>query len=137
MLVNSVPLSETIVFGMPRSAITLSSSRATRCPDSDVSATRTKFSRLSYQRLPRCETCDRLSERQIRNPSSSVGLGHPAAPLASLCPEHAFDHLCDAPEASLHGRCASLSCGSPQNLLGRSSREYGGNQTDGVHATRV
>ena len=28
MLVNSVPLSETIVFGMPRSAITLSSSRA-------------------------------------------------------------------------------------------------------------
>ena len=30
MLVNSVPLSETIVFGMPRSAITLSSSRATR-----------------------------------------------------------------------------------------------------------
>jgi hypothetical protein len=39
-------LSETIVFGMPRSAITLSSSRATQCPDSDVSATRTKFSRL-------------------------------------------------------------------------------------------
>ena len=30
MLVNSVPLSETIVFGMPRSAITWSSSRATR-----------------------------------------------------------------------------------------------------------
>lgn len=33
MLVNSVPLSDTIVFGMPRSAMIRSSSRETRRPD--------------------------------------------------------------------------------------------------------
>jgi len=46
MLVNSVPLSETMVIGMPRSAISWSSSRETRKPDSDVSATKAKFSRV-------------------------------------------------------------------------------------------
>jgi hypothetical protein len=36
MLVNSVPLSETIISGGPRVAMIPSSSRATRPPDSDV-----------------------------------------------------------------------------------------------------
>jgi hypothetical protein len=44
--VNSVPLSETHVLGLPRHAITASSSRATRAPHSDVSATSAAGSRV-------------------------------------------------------------------------------------------
>jgi hypothetical protein len=58
MLVNSVPLSETIVVGMPRSAITRSNSRVTRKPDKDVSATNTRFSRL------KSSTTARMRKRQ-------------------------------------------------------------------------
>jgi hypothetical protein len=46
MLVSSVPLSLTISRGLPRRAIRASSSRATRCPESDVAATRHRHSRL-------------------------------------------------------------------------------------------
>ena len=46
MLVISVPLSETMVLGFPRPAMRLSSSRASRAPDSDVSATRQRHSRV-------------------------------------------------------------------------------------------
>ena len=46
MLVNSVPLSLTIISGRPRRAITASSSRPTLAPDSDVSATRAMHSRV-------------------------------------------------------------------------------------------
>ncbi len=45
MLVSSVPLSETQAKGQPRVAMTASSSRATRLPDSDVTATRHRHSR--------------------------------------------------------------------------------------------
>src|SRR5471032_1706261 len=45
MLVSSVPLSETQLSGLPRRAMRASSSRATRWPDSDVSATRHRHSR--------------------------------------------------------------------------------------------
>ena len=44
MLVSSVPLSETIIAGRLRVAMTASSSRATRRPDRDVSATRHRHS---------------------------------------------------------------------------------------------
>lgn len=39
LLVNSLRLSLTIIFGLPRSAMRRSNSRANRRPDSDVSAT--------------------------------------------------------------------------------------------------
>ena len=45
-LVSSVPLSLTIIGGLPRSATIASSSRATRAPDSDVSTTSARFSRV-------------------------------------------------------------------------------------------
>jgi hypothetical protein len=44
MLVISVPLSETIVLGFPRLAMRQFSSRASRVPDRDVSATRHRHS---------------------------------------------------------------------------------------------
>jgi hypothetical protein len=46
MLVSSVPLSETHVTGRLRTRMSRSSSRATRMPDSEVSATRHKHSRV-------------------------------------------------------------------------------------------
>ena len=46
MLVSSVPLSETTVSGAPRRPMMASSSRATRLPDSEVSATRPRHSRV-------------------------------------------------------------------------------------------
>lgn len=46
MLVISVPLSETIVFGFPRPAMRLSNSRESRPPDRDVSAIRHRHSRV-------------------------------------------------------------------------------------------
>jgi hypothetical protein len=49
MLVSSVPLSETIIAGQPRIAITASSSREVRRPDSEVSARLT--GRLAQIRL--------------------------------------------------------------------------------------
>ena len=44
--VNSVPLSETIVSGRPRIAMIRSSSRATRRPEIEVSATSARHSRV-------------------------------------------------------------------------------------------
>lgn len=46
MLVNSVPLSETHVVGLPRTAMMASSSRATRAPESEVSATSARLAHL-------------------------------------------------------------------------------------------
>ncbi len=46
MLVISVSLSLTTVVGTPRTAVIASSSRATRWPDSDVSATSARQARL-------------------------------------------------------------------------------------------
>jgi hypothetical protein len=46
MLVSSVPLSDTHVAGGPRLVMIVSSSRPTRSPDSDVSASRQRHSRV-------------------------------------------------------------------------------------------
>jgi hypothetical protein len=96
------------------------------------------------------QSAERGAAHRIRNPSSSVGSGHPLPgsrlhankerggnTIASLCPKHAFYRLCGAPEASLHGRCASLSCGSSQSPPAQSSHGCDGNQTDAVHEIRV
>jgi hypothetical protein len=52
MLVSSVPLSETMLTGRPRPAMMASSSRATRTPDSEVSAARHKHSRVKSSTCP-------------------------------------------------------------------------------------
>ena len=44
--VNSVPLSEMIIMGLPRRSMIAANSRATRAPDSDVSATSARHSRV-------------------------------------------------------------------------------------------
>src|SRR5438067_4616399 len=46
LLVSSLPLSLTTIFGLPRSIISRSSSRATRTPESEVSATNARHSRV-------------------------------------------------------------------------------------------
>lgn len=46
LLVSSVPLSLAIICSLPRSAMSRSSSRATRTPERDVSAISARFSRV-------------------------------------------------------------------------------------------
>src|SRR5439155_2657359 len=46
LLVSSLPLSLTTIFGLPRSIISRSSSRATRVPESELSATSARHSRV-------------------------------------------------------------------------------------------
>ena len=66
----------------------------------------------------------RLSVHQIRILSYNAFLGRLVAPLACASPRHTCVHLYDLPAASLRGRCASLSCGSPQSLSAQSSHEF-------------
>jgi hypothetical protein len=56
MLVNSVPLSLTIVRGGPRRAITVSSSRPTLAPESEVSATNAMHSLVKSSTTTAYET---------------------------------------------------------------------------------
>jgi hypothetical protein len=51
LLVNSLPLSETIIVGLPWWAISRSNSRATRTPDSEVSAMSARFSRVQLSTI--------------------------------------------------------------------------------------
>jgi hypothetical protein len=51
MLVSSVPLSETHVLGRPRRAISASSSRATRAPDSEVSGISVDIAKFTERTL--------------------------------------------------------------------------------------
>lgn len=145
MLVNSVPLSETIVFGIPRSATTRSSSRATRWPDNDVSATSTRFSRLKSsttarmrKRRPSVSASDTKSNDQrwfgpsVARSCLPANNEREATPSAFSCPMRASCRLCGAPEASLRYKYASPSCDSRQNLPAQSSHEYDGNQTVAV-----
>src|SRR5205823_11305234 len=53
MLVSSVPLSETHIVGQPRTAMTASSSRTTRKPDSEVSAMSARHSRVKSSTIVR------------------------------------------------------------------------------------
>ena len=53
MLVSSVPLSETQLFGRPRRSINMSSSRASRAPDSDVSGISARLSRVKSSTIAR------------------------------------------------------------------------------------
>ena len=53
MLVSSVPLSLTISNGLPRPAMTASSSRPTRRPESEVSAISTRHSRVKSSMMAR------------------------------------------------------------------------------------
>ena len=73
MLVSSVPLSLTTVAGLPRMAMRVSSSRATRMPDSEVSAASARQSRVKSstiarmrKRLLSASASDNLWERQRR-----------------------------------------------------------------------
>ena len=53
MLVSSVPLSETHAAGLPRAAIIAPSSRPTRRPESEVSATSARHSRVKSSTMAR------------------------------------------------------------------------------------
>ena len=115
MLVSSVPLSETHMAGRPRVAMTASSSRATRRPGSEVSATRQRHSRVKSsttakirKRRPSVE--QRLTEvqapalvRPLRDRHRGPGAERPLAPAT---PTHLEPLLAIEPAELLvvHGR---------------------------------
>jgi ABC-type branched-subunit amino acid transport system substrate-binding protein len=68
MLVSSVPLSLTIIIGRPRRAITASSSRPTRVPDNDVSATNAMHSRV------KSSTTARISVSQLAKEKNRIAI---------------------------------------------------------------
>ena len=79
MLVSSVPLSETQLLGRPRRAISVSSSRATRAPDSDVSGISARLSRVkssTIARMRKRRPSVKLSDTKSRDYRS---VGHSAA----------------------------------------------------------
>jgi hypothetical protein len=87
MLVSSVPLSLTIIAGQPRQAITASSSRPTRAPDNDVSATNAMHSRVKSSTTASIRK-RRLSASVSLTKSSDHRWFAPAAtPSEPVCPE--------------------------------------------------
>ena len=95
-----MPLSLTSMRGRPRSSTMRSSSRATRTPDSDVSTTRARHSRLKSSttarmrnRLPSANASAKKSsdQRWLRFQGSSSGARVPSAPLAHREPFLAID----------------------------------------------
>ena len=64
-LVSSVPLSETIVVGRPRSAMTASSSRATRKPGNEVSAASVAACRYRARRCAKSSAATRRSSSTL------------------------------------------------------------------------
>lgn len=86
-LVNFGPLSDTHCAGRPRLAISASSSRITRPPDSEVSATRHRLSRVWSS------TTDRMRKRRpsIRDQGVVNELHRPAL-IGPLCCEQRHTH---------------------------------------------
>ena len=64
--VSSVPLSLTIMAGLPRASMRVSSSRATRIPDSEVSATNARHSRVKSSTMAKIR-------KRLLQASASVG----------------------------------------------------------------
>ena len=72
MLVSSVPLSETHMAGRPRAAMRASSSRTTRKPGRDVSATSARHSRVKSSTTVRIRTAGHRQVCPTGNPCSSA-----------------------------------------------------------------
>ena len=90
--VNSVPLSLTMVSGRPRCWMMMSSSRATRAPDSEVSATSATHSRVQLsitvrmrKRLPSVSWSDTKSSDQRWLATNGVSSGR-RVPMARFRP---------------------------------------------------
>jgi hypothetical protein len=94
--INSVPLSLTIILGLPRSAMSPSSSRATRRPNSEVSATSVMLSRVQSstttdrmrKRRPSVRWSATKSKPQRSFGAGGISIGSADNPLASAAATH-------------------------------------------------
>jgi len=110
MQVSSVPLSETIIAGQPRRVITASSSRATRRPGNDVSATSARHSRVKSSTIARMRNRRPSANASDRKSRLQRWFGPFGSEPVSLRP--ACDPIAGAPGAVLHGRVIGASYGS-------------------------
>ena len=112
MLVNSVPLSVTIVAGRPRRAMTASSSRATRTPDSEVSATSVRHSRVKSSTTASIRNRRLSANASDRKSSDQRWFGPCGKAIGALVPKARLRPDAGAPEAVPRDRAVAASCGS-------------------------
>jgi hypothetical protein len=116
-----VTLSLTTARGFPRSATIASSSRATLAPDSEVSATSARHSRVKSSPRKGCGTADHSPACRTRSPVTNGGSAPAVAPSAPGCPMPASGRRGGAPSAPPLDRDAAASCGSAPDPHGPAS----------------
>ncbi len=146
--VSSVPLSLTIVRGLPRSSTIRSSSRpiqpqipegisASR-PDSDVSATRPRHSRVKSSTTARTGAAAHWPACPTRSPRTSAGSAPPAGPWASASRAPASGRpasgrpVC-ARRAAPRGEARTGACGSASRRRAPAGCAGAGSRTGAVH----
>ena len=106
--VSSVPLSLTIMAGLPRVAMSASSSRATRSPESDVSATRREAfagAVVDHGQDPEAAAVGEVIGDEVERPA--LVRRHAGSPSAPSCPSPACGRRGGAPAAAPRDRCGN------------------------------
>ena len=130
----SVPLSETIISGLPRCLITMSSSRVIRTPDNDRSTMIARASQVQSSTTHNTRNrrpSDRASEMKSR---LHRRLAQSGARIGLRCQELAYATVFCTPPALLPDRSGRASCSSPQSPLWPAEYQGGDNQTGGVRS---
>src|SRR6476660_8774561 len=134
LLVSSLPLSLTIIFGLPRLTMRRSSSRATRKPESEVSATSARHSRVqssTIARIRKRRPSVSWSETKSRLQRS---LGANGVIISALwCRSPVCARRDGGPLASPHGRAGRAFYGSPHSPPASEEYERADRATAGVH----
>lgn len=129
MLVSSVPLSLTMVVGRPRRLRSDVSSRVTRGPESEVSATSARRSRLKSSTM--ASTRNRRPSVKASETKSRLqrSLGRFGTSIGRRAPVRAYGrHACELADVP---RCRAVgsSSGSLASPGGRASRAHAGSRT--------
>ncbi len=94
--VSSVPLSETIIPGLPQCATSRSSTRTIRLPGSDVSISTPSPRRVNWSSTLKTRKRRPVSSVSDTKSSTQIALGAPLSPAAPACRSRACDHRAGA-----------------------------------------
>ena len=115
LLVSSLPLSLTTILGLPRSALSRSSSRATQMPESEVAAISARHPRIqsvTTVRMRKRRPSVRWSDTKSSDHRSFGVIG---TSIGALVPSRACGRHAGAPSASLPDRAGRACCGRAVN----------------------
>lgn len=132
MLVSSVPLSLTIVLGLPCRVMIAVSSRVTRRPEGDVSATSAKHLRLKSSTM--ASTRNRRPSMKASDTKCRLqrSLGLSGTSICLRVPRHDCDRHAFGLAASRHDRAAVASSGSPTSPVFPTSHAPADSRTGAV-----